>query len=317
MDFFTQTGKMALGSRLRMLSDNITEEAAQLYQAYQVDLKPKWFPVFFVLSKGEQKSITAIAEEIGHSHPSVSVIVREMARHGIVSETKDKTDKRKNVIALTEKGRKIAVNIQPQYQDVNKAIDDILSRTQHNIWNAIEELEFLLQQKSLRQRVLEQKKKREARAVKIVPYSPQFRTAFKTLNAEWIDQYFEMEAADLEALDHPEDNIINKGGFIFVALYEGEPVGVCALKKSDDPAYPYELSKMAVTPRAQGKGIGWLLGKAVVDKARELGAEKLFLESNTKLKPAINLYLKLGFKKISGRPTPFARSNIQMELDLT
>jgi GNAT superfamily N-acetyltransferase len=73
---------------------------------------------------------------------------------------------------------------------------------------------------------------------------------------------------------------------------------------------------MAVSPKIQGKSIGWLLGSAVVNAAKELGASKLYLESNTILKPAINLYHKLGFKKIVGRVTPYERCNIQMELDL-
>ncbi|MEO0433444.1 MAG: GNAT family N-acetyltransferase, partial [Cyanobacteria bacterium J06656_5] len=67
---------------------------------------------------------------------------------------------------------------------------------------------------------------------------------------------------------------------------------------------------------AQGKGIGWLLGQAAINRARELGAETIFLESNTVLKPAINLYQKLGFRKVVGQPSPYQRCNIQMELKL-
>ena len=125
-----------------------------------------------------------------------------------------------------------------------------------------------------------------------------------------------MEEADRKAIDNPEGYILNKGGYIFVALYKNEPVGVCALVKMDDPEYDYELAKMAVTSKAQGKGIGWLLGQAVISKAKSLNAKKIYLESNTKLKPAISLYHKLGFQKTAGHPTPYARSNIQMELIL-
>jgi GNAT superfamily N-acetyltransferase len=74
---------------------------------------------------------------------------------------------------------------------------------------------------------------------------------------------------------------------------------------------------MAVTPKIQGKNIGWLLGQAIVQAAKDLGASKIYLESNTILKPAINLYQKLGFVKVVGRSTPYARCNIQMELKLT
>jgi len=40
-------------------------------------------------------------------------------------------------------------------------------------------------------------------------------------------------------------------------------------------------------------------------------AQKVF--ANTVLKPAIDLYYKMGFQKVSKRPSPYARCNIQME----
>ena len=93
-----------------------------------------------------------------------------------------------------------------------------------------------------------------------------------------------------------------------------EPVGTCALLKMEDNVY--ELAKMAVAPEAQGKNIGWMLGQACIAKGRELKADKLYLESNTRLTPAISLYQKLGFKKVTGHPSPYERCNIQMELVL-
>lgn len=53
-----------------------------------------------------------------------------------------------------------------------------------------------------------------------------------------------------------------------------------------------------------------------VDAARELGATNIYLESNTILEPAINLYHKLGFQKITGQVSPYERTNIHMVLDL-
>lgn len=314
MDFYNNTGKMALGSRLRRLSEQITEDAAQVYTIYNVPLQPKWFPVFHVLSQGHDKTITAIAEEIGHSHPSVSTIIREMVKQGIVVEKKDKKDGRRNMVSLSKKGKDILTNITPQYTDVTNAIEEALSQTRYDLWKAIEEWEFLLNQKSLLRRVQEQKKKRESNDVQIVDYKPAYLETFKQLNEEWISKYFKMEEADHKALDNPHKNIIAKGGYIFVALYNNEPVGVCALMKMNDPVYEYELAKMAVSPKAQGKSIGWLLGKAAIEKAKSLGVQKLYLESNTKLQPAINLYHKLGFQKVVGHATPYERCNIQMEL---
>jgi DNA-binding MarR family transcriptional regulator/GNAT superfamily N-acetyltransferase len=316
MEFFNKTGKAALGSRLRMLTETITENAAQIYKLYGTPLEPKWFPVFYVLSEGGAKTITAIAKEIGHSHPSVSKIITEMRKKGLVAEKKDKTDGRRNMVSLTQKGADINEQMKDQLVDVGNAIEAVSAQTNHDLWKAIEEWEYLLEQQSLLDRVREQQKKREAGKVQIIDYTPKYQSAFKALNEEWISTWFKMEATDYKSLDNPDGYILQKGGHIFVALYNDEPVGVCALIKMDDPDYDYELAKMAVSPKAQGKSIGWLLGQAIIQKAISLGARNLYLESNTILKPAISLYEKLGFKKVSGRPTPYARSNIQMALPL-
>lgn len=312
MNFYDKIGKIALGSRLRRLSEMITEDAARLYELYGVGLQPKWFPVFYALSEGAQKSITAIAIEIGHSHPSVSKIIREMSTHGLITGMKDRKDGRRNNVKLSRKGNLIVERIRDQYTDVGAALEEAFGETQYDLWKAIAEWEFLLEQKSLFRRVTEQKKRRESRGVTIVDYTVKYRDAFRKLNEEWIKTYFTMEAEDHKALDHPKQYILDKGGHIFIALYQGKPVGTCALLTA--PGKTFELAKMAVAPSARGKNIGWLLGRASIEKAKALGAERLYLESNTILKPAISLYYKLGFKKVTGPPSPYARSNIQMEL---
>lgn len=307
---------MALGSRLRLMASNVTDDAAKIYELYDLDFSPKWFPVFFVLAESGATTITEIANEIGHSQPSVTKIIKEMAKAGLVEDNLQSVDKRRNVVGLSKKGITFSENIKVQSADVDRAIDDIVSQATHNLWEALAEWEFLLEQKSLLTRVKEQKKLRESRNVHIVPYEHKYHSAFKSLNEEWISTYFEMEEADYKALDKPEEYILSTGGKILVALYNDEPLGVCALVKMDDPHYDFELAKMAVSPKAQGKSIGWLLGQAIIKSARELGATKIYLESNTILKPAINLYYKLGFQKIVGHSTPYKRCNIQMELNL-
>jgi GNAT superfamily N-acetyltransferase len=152
--------------------------------------------------------------------------------------------------------------------------------------------------------------------IKIELYEPKYKKAFYELNEQWISKFFVMEEPDRRALLNPEKYILDRGGAILVATLDGEPVGVCALIKRDDE-FQYELAKMAVSTKHQGKKIGFLLGTAIIKKARSLGADRIFLESNTILKPAIHLYEKLGFKKITGPPTPYKRADIQMELFLT
>src|SRR6185312_970323 len=105
MDFYTLTGKMAIGSRLRRLREQMTEEAAALYNLYEVDLQPCWFPAFCCPAAGGERTITDLAREIGHTHPSVSQIVREMAKRGYVTEKKGEADGRKNFVVLSPAGK--------------------------------------------------------------------------------------------------------------------------------------------------------------------------------------------------------------------
>src|SRR5260221_11731026 len=172
MDFYTRTGKMALGSRLRRLSEQMTEQAAAIYDLYQVDLQPKWFPVFYSLSSTEEKSITDIAREIGHTHPSVCQIIREMATKGYVIEKKGEADGRKNFVLLSPAGQAMREKMQTQLNDVTSAIEKAMKETNHDLWRAIGEWEFLLEQQSLLRGSQEENKIRENNQVQIVDYIP-------------------------------------------------------------------------------------------------------------------------------------------------
>ena len=150
--------------------------------------------------------------------------------------------------------------------------------------------------------------------VEVVPYEASHHEAFRRLNEEWISRYFRIEEPDSRVLDAPQEQILDKGGHILVALRDGEPVGVCALLRVDDGTF--ELAKMAVAEHVRGLGVGFRLGEEAKVKAREAGASRLILESNTVLEPAIALYRKLGFTEFTGVPSEYDRCNIHMELRL-
>ena len=147
--------------------------------------------------------------------------------------------------------------------------------------------------------------------VSIVDYDARYRSDFKRLNEAWIREYFELEDADHKVLDRP-DHIIDSGGEIVFAVAGDQVLGTCALIKMEGGRFDFELAKMAVDPAFRGRGIGRRLGEAIIERARELGAQTLFLESDTILGPALRLYRKLGFEEISRQPSPYARGNVYM-----
>jgi ribosomal protein S18 acetylase RimI-like enzyme len=145
-------------------------------------------------------------------------------------------------------------------------------------------------------------------------YRPEDAAAFRDINLDWIGRYFVIEAKDRETLDNPQTAILDKGGAILVAEADGVVIGVVAL-------VPYapgvlELAKMGVAPAAQGLGAGRRLVAAAVNLARTMNAERVYLETNSRLAPAINIYRKAGFAELPPRPTPYARADVFMELRL-
>lgn len=150
--------------------------------------------------------------------------------------------------------------------------------------------------------------------VSILDYTPAHALAFKELNQAWIERYFEMEELDHKSLGDPDGYIIARGGHIFMAEYQGELVGACALIKVDGTTY--ELAKMAVTDKAQGLKIGRRLGEAAIQKAKELGATTLMLLSNRKLDTALHLYRRLGFVEVPDTFNDYKRADIKMEMAL-
>jgi putative acetyltransferase len=143
-------------------------------------------------------------------------------------------------------------------------------------------------------------------------------TAFRTLNEEWITKIFSLEAKDIEVLDNPQQMIVDKGGRVFVVSADGETVGCVALIPIQGGVY--ELSKMAVSPKLRGMGIGRRLIEYAIAQARELGAQLLFLGSSTKLPNAVHLYETVGFQHVPPErlpPNPYVRANVFMEMALS
>ena len=150
--------------------------------------------------------------------------------------------------------------------------------------------------------------------IRIVPYAPEYRTAFRDLNLEWIATHFEVEPEDRRVLGDPETHVLAPGGAILMVLDGDEAIGTGALIPAGE--HEFELAKMAVTARARGRGIGRRLCAALVEQARALGAHRVELVSHRSLAPAIALYASLGFREIPLGPVAYQRANIRMELTL-
>lgn len=149
--------------------------------------------------------------------------------------------------------------------------------------------------------------------IRIVDFAPQWRDDFARLNLEWLERWFAVEPIDREVLGDPETHLLAGGGRILFAIdRDDRAVGTVALKCEGDGVY--ELTKMAVDSAQRGVGIGRLLMLGVLDEFRALQGRELFLESSTKLAPALKLYESVGFRHYPA-PRPgshYARADVYM-----
>jgi MarR family transcriptional regulator, repressor for mepA len=159
MNVIDESYELAMSTMLQRLSDQIRKDGLLIYKSYGVDFEPKWFPVIYTLHLKHLSGVVELANEIGYSHPSTISLLKELEKNKLIISSKDKTDDRKRIIQLTEKGLKLVEQIKPIWKVISAAIAE-LSQTKNNLMKAINEFEKQMQQESFYQRAQRLKNKK-------------------------------------------------------------------------------------------------------------------------------------------------------------
>lgn len=130
----------------------------------------------------------------------------------------------------------------------------------------------------------------------ITSYDTAYKQAFHDLNIVWLEEYFTVELAHRRMLDNPKAELVDRGGEVFFAVQKDIVIGTIAVR--DAGGGVYELTKLAVSPSAQGLGIGRILCETVIDFYRTKDGKTLYLETHKKLQAALHLYETLNFKAL-------------------
>ena len=147
--------------------------------------------------------------------------------------------------------------------------------------------------------------------MEVIPYDAKYKEAFIEFNTDWIiDNFGFLEKEDKETFEKIEEEL-SHGAMIYFAVVNDTPLATCMSKplKGDT----WEICKFASNKRQPHKGCGSAVFEAAMDWAINHGAKKLFIISNSKLKPAIHIYEKYGFSEIKLDNYEYVRGDIAFE----
>jgi ribosomal protein S18 acetylase RimI-like enzyme len=238
-------------------------------------------------------------------------LTQKLVREGLVEGIPDPGDRRCRRLHLTARARTLMRQARPVWRAIGQTLATRCGAEDVDILAALSGFERVLDGGIIEQ-VIALCEHFDRSALRIVPFSHALREHFYRLNEAWLRRYFYVEEIDHEVLSDPEGRILADGGSIWFALIGDEVVGTCALKPAGASAL--ELTKMAVDDGYQGLGIGRALIDVVIEHFRQSDAGTLFLETNSKLVPAIALYQSVGFERQpGGKPdSRYARSDVYM-----
>lgn len=298
-DFLNDLAELALGSRLKRMSERMLTSASDLYQEFGMNINPKWFTLMALLdSKDRSKQILTIVEAsslLGLSQPALSQFCKELQSEKLIKIVKDRSDSRKRILSLTTKGRERLQEMQPIWEAVQQAAVDLCTEHNNDFYRALLLLEKSFSSASLLTRTRHYIKQQAMQTEVIVkPFEPDLAHHFESINKEWIDDMFRLETIDKQVLEDPQSHIIDKGGKIWFAEHPTLGiVGTCAFWNKGDNCF--ELTKMGVLKSARGLKVGEILLQHVLNEVQSLNINKLFLLTNAKCEAAIHLYEKNGF----------------------
>ncbi|GAA0311643.1 GNAT family N-acetyltransferase [Sphingomonas oligophenolica] len=290
-DIIVEREHLFLGSRLKRLAERMQGDVARVVAASGLPIQPGQYPLLATLDLHGPLTVSEMVEALGVSQPGVTRNLSRLVALGLVETTRAHRDQRQKTMSLTEAGKAaIARSKREVWPQVENAVIDLCTGLSGSLFDQIAAIERALEQAPLDRRTIA----RQMGGLSIREFSDDLAGAFHDINAEWIEAMYRMEEADRDVLCNPRARIVDAGGTIlFVEAADLGLIGTCALRKTGEAQF--ELTKMGVRESARGRKAGEFLLAAIIERARAMGAEKLYLLSNAKSAAAIHLYEKLGF----------------------
>ncbi|MEO6150428.1 MAG: helix-turn-helix domain-containing protein [Mucilaginibacter sp.] len=160
MNFYQRLGYLALGSRLRRLSEAFISEVIRAYQQQGIEFEAAWFPVFYLLADKKELSIKELSDQLEVTHPAASQLISALRKKGLVTVKTSKKDGRKQLVQLSADGLVLLDRVKPVWNAILQAMDKMTATQEdtRHLLDALSALEYAFQEHVLSDLITEEAK---------------------------------------------------------------------------------------------------------------------------------------------------------------
>ncbi len=153
MNLINDLGELAVATRLKRLSERLSQDVSKIYKESEVDFEAKWYLILELLNREKVLAITEISDSLEISHAAVVQFVDQLLDRKLIKTGLDKKDARKRMISLSPGGRKVLSELEPILKVIKNENRKWLNEADGDILNILSQLECALDKKSMYQRV--------------------------------------------------------------------------------------------------------------------------------------------------------------------
>ncbi|MGD0144970.1 MAG: MarR family transcriptional regulator [Rhizomicrobium sp.] len=163
-DFLTRQGARALSTRLRRLYEALNQGVAAAYREAGIAFEPRWFGLMTLMRSRSSVEIGEAAAVLGQSHVAVVQVANALESRRLIRRTASRADKRRRALAITAKGEALCVRLDPLWDVVQRATDELLHEAAPRFLEQLDALDAALMRMPLDRRIhqLATKSKRKA-----------------------------------------------------------------------------------------------------------------------------------------------------------
>lgn len=251
MNIYWDHPHLLMGSWLKRISNAYQMQLTKVYESLDLEFEASWFPVFFILSKHGQISISELADMLEVSQPAISQMISALEKRKLIATKPNKIDARKKDLLLSTKGKVLIKQMEPVWIAIDHAISDFLKQMElgGSLTHSLKAFDFALSQNDVTSRVMD------------IYTTPSFE--IQPLNGQLPGGLYEY----FKEIDNVDFIYPEKEAVVKVAIISDEIVGAIAYEYEGDEEFV--LHNLFVKPVHRLKGIAKsLISRAMGDHSK-------------------------------------------------